>query len=248
MIRLAARTCLACAAAQRLLLMPPGLPFRRVVLAASICFLASLPVAAADAAAGWVTLFDGKTLAGWKANTLPDSFSVVDGTIKAHAAGESSHLFFVGDDGPEKARFKNFELELMARSEPGSNSGIFFHSEIHSGDGRRKSHLSKGYEVQLNSSTIEKRKTGSLYDVVDLAESPVNEADWFKVRVRVEGRRIVVQLNDRTVVDYTEPENVERPPARAGRRLDPQGGWIALQGHDPKSVFYFKEIRIRRLP
>lgn len=193
-------------------------------------------------------MFDGKTLNGWKTNTLSDSFSVVDGTIKAHATGESSHLFYVGDGDLEKARFKNFELELMARSQPGSNSGIFFHTDLHSGDGRRKNHLFKGYEVQLNSSAIEKRKTGSLYDVVDLAESPVKESEWFAVRVRVEGKRITVQLNGKTVVDYTEPENVERPAARAGRKLDPAGGLIALQGHDPKSVFYFKELRIRRLP
>lgn len=212
------------------------------------CVLALGLRAASEPDEGWMSLFDGKTLSGWKTNTLPDSFSVVDGAIKAHATGESSHLFFVGDGDMAKARFKNFELELMARSEPGSNSGIFFHSDIRSGDGRRKSHLSKGYEVQLNSSAIEKRKTGSLYDVVDVAESPVNESEWFLVRLRVQEKRIVVQVNGRTVVDYTEPENVERPAARAGRRLDPAGGLIALQGHDPKSVFYFKDIRIRRLP
>jgi hypothetical protein len=195
----------------------------------------------------WIALFNGKTLTGWKANTLPESFSVVDGTIRAKPTGESSHLFYVGDGDLEKARFKDFELELSARSEPGSNSGIFFHTDLHSGDGQRKSHLSKGYEVQLNSSAIEKRKTGSLYDVVDLAESPVDESQWFKVRIRVQGKRIVVHINDRTVVDYTEPENVQRPANRAGRVLDPKGGLIALQGHDPKSIFYFKDIRIRRL-
>jgi hypothetical protein len=203
---------------------------------------------AAEPSGEWISLFDGRTLTGWKANTLPESFSVIDGAIKANATAESSHLFFVGDGNPEKARFKNFELELKARSEPGSNSGIYFHSDIRSGDGQRKTHLSKGYEVQLNSSATEPRKTGSLYDVIDLAKSPVNEAEWFQVRVRVQGKRITVQVNDRTVVDYTEPENVVRPAVRAGRRLDPAGGMIALQGHDPKSVFYFKDIRIRRLP
>lgn len=202
---------------------------------------------AAAPADGWIALFDGKSLAGWKTNTLPDSFSVVDGTLRAKATGESSHLFYVGDGDLEKARFKDFELELSARSEPGSNSGIFFHTDFRSGDGQRKNHLSKGYEVQLNSSAIEKRKTGSLYDVVDLAESPVDESRWFKVRVRVQGRRIVVHIDDRQVIDYTEPENVQRPANRAGRVLDPRGGLIALQGHDPKSVFYFKDIRIRRL-
>jgi hypothetical protein len=203
--------------------------------------------ASESAASGWISLFDGKTLSGWKTNTLPDSFSVVDGTIRARATGESSHLFYVGTGATPEAAFKNFELELFARSEPGSNSGIFFHTDIRSGDGQRKSHLSKGYEVQLNSSSIEKRKTGSLYDVVDLAESPVDESTWFRVRVRVQEKRIVIHVNDRQVVDYTEPDNVQRAANRAGRKIDPNGGMIALQGHDPKSTFYFKDIRIRRL-
>src|SRR4051794_35970950 len=76
----------------------------------------------------------------------------------------------------------------------------------------------------------------------------VNGTRWFRVRIAVQEKHIVVQLNDATVVDYTEPENVERPPERAGRKLNAAGGAIAFQGHDPGSVFYFKEIRIKRLP
>ena len=64
----------------------------------------------------------------------------------------------------------------------------------------------------------------------------------------MEGKHITVQFNDKTVVDYTEPPNVQRPPDRAGRKLKPAGGAIALQGHDPGSTFYFKDIRIKRLP
>jgi hypothetical protein len=218
-----------------------------VLLLLSIVMPAYISAAPESATSGWISLFDGKTLAGWKTNTLPDSFSVVDGTVRARATAESSHLFYVGNGATPEAAFKDFELELSARSEPGSNSGIFFHTDIRSGDGLRKSHLSKGYEVQLNSSQIEKRKTGSLYDVVDLAESPVDESAWFRVRVRVQGKRIVIQVNDRQVVDYTEPDNVQRAANRAGRRINPHGGMIALQGHDPKSTFYFKDIRSRRL-
>ena len=92
------------------------------------------------------------------------------------------------------------------------------------------------------------RKTGSLYAVVDLAKSPVDESQWFKVRITVRGKQITIQLNDKTVVDYTEPDNVVRPADRAGRKLNPEGGAIALQAHDPRSVFYFRSIRIRPLP
>jgi hypothetical protein len=196
---------------------------------------------------GWQTLFNGKDLTGWRPNYYPDSWSVVDGMIRAHATQSSSHLLYVADR-PEGqfVAFTNFVLELSARSEPNANSGVFFHTDYTAPNAAH--HLANGYEVQLNSTAKEKRKTGSLYAVVDLPTSPVNESQWFRVRITVNGKRIAVQLNDRTVVDYTEPAIVQRPPERAGRKLNPAGGAIALQGHDPGSTFYFKDIRIKRLP
>lgn len=52
------------------------------------------------------------------------------------------------------------------------------------------------------------------------------------------------------MVDYVEPENVaaERTGERKHQVLRPDGGAIALQGHDPHSVFYFKSVRLRPLP
>lgn len=212
-----------------------------------VILMALFGVASSQAAAEWQSLFNGKDLAGWRANLLPESFTVQDGSIKAHCRDpkQKSHLFYVGDKREGLVRFKNFELEATVRSEPGSNSGIFFHTDMTVRDG--KYHLRNGYEVQLNSSAREKRKTGSLYAVVDIAKSPVDETKWFKVRIRVEGKRIVVHVNGRQMVDYTEPRNPERPKNREGRLLNPRGGAIALQSHDPNSIFYFKEIRIRRL-
>lgn len=194
----------------------------------------------------WLTLFNGKDLTGWRANIMPESFSVVGGVIRVNATKESAHLFYVGDLKDGFVRFKNFELELSARSEPDSNSGVFIHTDMTTRD--KSLHLAKGYEIQLNSSQREKRKTGSLYAVVDLDKSPVDESQWFRVRIAVRDKHITVHLNDKQVIEYTEPEGVQRPADRAGRLLDPSGGGIALQGHDPKSVFYFKDIRIKRLP
>lgn len=203
--------------------------------------------ATAFAEEGWQTLFNGKDLTGWRANYYADSWSVEDGAIRAKATKESSHLFFVGDKSEGQfVPFTNFVLELSARSETNSNAGVFFHTDFKAPNA--KHHLATGYEVQLNSTAVEKRKTGSLYAVVDVPKSPVDESRWFGVRITVQGKHIVVQLNDQTVVDYTEPENLQRPAERAGRKLNPAGGAIALQGHDPRSVFYFKDIRIKRLP
>jgi hypothetical protein len=205
-----------------------------------------LAVGSAWAQDGWQSLFNGQNLSGWRANVLPESFSVKDGCIRVNATRESAHLFYVGELKQGFVRFKNFELEATVRSETNSNSGIFIHTDLSVSNA--KNHLAKGYEIQLNSQTREKRKTGSLYAVVDLDKSPVDESQWFRVRITVRDKRITVQLNDRQVIDYTEPAGVQRPAERAGRLLDPEGGGIALQAHDPQSVFYFKEIRIRRLP
>jgi hypothetical protein len=213
-----------------------------------VLVLLCVRLVAGAAEAGWQTLFNGRDLTGWEANADPGAFTVVDGALKAHATHPSNrgHLFFVGSGGKAEAAFRNFELVAVVRGEPGSNSGIFFHTDRETRDGVL--HLRNGYEVQLNSSPREKRKTGSLYAVVDVDQSPVDETAWFKVTIRVEGKRIQVWINETRTVDYTEPEKPARPPERAGRLLRAEGGAIALQAHDDQSTFYFREIRIRRLP
>ncbi|MES1194577.1 MAG: family 16 glycoside hydrolase, partial [Opitutus sp.] len=81
--------------------------------------LASLTAAVATfAAEEWESLFDGKTLAGWKAAEHPASFTVTDGTIRG--SGARAHLFYLGGDG--KAEFENFELELEFKAVNRANS------------------------------------------------------------------------------------------------------------------------------
>ncbi len=213
----------------------------------TLVLLGTFALTAATAMAqDWEPLFNGKDLSGWKANTMPEAFTVVDGTIRAHAPAESAHLFYVGDQKEGFVSFKNFILEATVRSEPEANSGIFIHTDMSTRD--KALHLAKGYEIQLNSSEKEKRKTGSLYAIVDLDKSPVDESKWFQVRITVQDKHITVHLNDQKVVDYTEEKDAKRPPERAGRLLNENGGAIALQAHDPKSTLYFKDIRIKRLP
>ena len=108
------------------------------------------------AADEWQTLFNGKDLTGWRANFYSNSWSVLDGTIRAHATKASSHLFFVGDKpAGQFIPFTNFVLELSARSETNANSGIFFHTDYQALNAQH--HLTNGYEVQFNSTGIEKR-------------------------------------------------------------------------------------------
>ncbi len=207
------------------------------------CFLISLltlHVAADD----WIELFNGKDLSGWHTNRAEGSFAVKDGLLVAHSKDLRSHLFYVGD-GAELVSFKDFELVAIAKGQTESNSGIFIHTDYALRDD--KGHLANGYEVNLNTSKNVKQKTGSLYDVVDLTEPPLDDTQWFETRIRVQGKRIQIWLDGKQVVDYLEPENPIRKPNRKGRLLNPEGAAIALQAHDPDSLWQFKEIRIRRL-
>lgn len=195
----------------------------------------------------WQPLFNGKTLSGWRANNDPDSFTTKDGILRVQASGKTSaHLFYVGDRKHGFEAFRDFELEAACRAEPNSNGGIFVHTDMTTRNAQK--HLARGYEVQLNSSAREKRKTGSLYAVVDLDKSPVDETRWFTVRLVVRGKRITVALDGKTVVDYTEPACEVRPKGRTGRLFSADGGAIAIQAHDAGSVWYFKDVRVKRLP
>lgn len=214
---------------------------------ALICLIGLTMVSADDPAGDWLPLFNGQDLTGWRANNDPESFTVKDGVLRIQASGKTSaHLFYVGNRQDGFETFKNFELEATVKAEPNSNGGIFVHTDMSTRDSQK--HLAKGYEVQLNSTAKEKRKTGSLYAIIDLDKSPVDETEWFTVRIVVKDKKISIALDGNEVLEYLEPGDVVRPKERAGRLFAAEGGAIALQAHDAGSVWYFKDIRVKRLP
>jgi hypothetical protein len=184
----------------------------------------------------WQSLFDGETLNGWRASENKGTFTVRDGMIVAN--GPRSQLFYVGP--VENADFKNFEFKADVMTEPGSNSGIYFHTEY-----QEIGWPNKGYEVQINNTHSDWRKTGGLYGVEDVRQSPVKDNEWFTEYINVQDKRIIVKVNGETTVDYTEPEDVNYPDF-PGRKI--ARGTFALQGHDPKSTVYFKNIMVKTLP
>ncbi len=186
---------------------------------------------------GWISLFDGKTLDGWKASGKPGSFSVQDGTIKV--AGPTSHLFY---EGPVKNHeFKNFVFKAQVKTEPGSNSGIYFHTRF-----QQNGFPDNGFEVQVNNSHTDWKRTAGLYDIKDVREVYVKDDEWFTMEIRVEGKQITTKINGKTIVEYTEPEGAKPPPGHPGRILS--SGTFALQAHDPHSVVYYKDIQVMPLP
>ena len=187
---------------------------------------------------GWTSLFNGTSMEGWKAAENPGTFTVDSGMIIVH--GPRAHLFYTGT-GNQPADFKNFEFKARVMTTPGSNSGIFIHTAY-----QENGWPAKGYEVQVNNSHTDWRRTGSLYAVDDVKEVYVKDYEWYTEYIKVQGKNIVIKINDKTVVDYNEPDSVTQAVPVGGKRLS--SGTFSLQGHDPKSKVYFKEIMVKPLP
>ena len=183
----------------------------------------------------WVSLFDGKSLSDWKVGDNASTFSVDSGMIKVN--GNTAHLFYEGS--VHNHSFKNFEFKADVMTKPHSNSGIYFHTQF-----QDSSWPQIGYEIQVNNSHTDWRRTGSLYGIDDVKEVVVPDNVWYTEYIKVVGNRVIVKINDKIVVDYTQPGNVV-PPEKKG----PIGssGTFALQGHDPGSTVYFKNIMVKVL-
>jgi hypothetical protein len=185
---------------------------------------------------GWISLFDGKSLKDWKVGENAATFKVDNGMIVVN--GNTAHLFYEG--AVKDHNFSNFDFKADVMTEPGSNSGIYFHTQYQEGGWP-----SKGFEVQVNNSHTDWKRTGSLYNIVDIKETYVKDDEWFTEHITVRGKRVVIKINDKTVVDYTEPENFQPAKGSEGRVIS--NGTFALQGHDPKSKVYFKNIMVKPL-
>ncbi|MCX7872408.1 MAG: DUF1080 domain-containing protein [Verrucomicrobiae bacterium] len=192
---------------------------------------------------GWISLFDGKSLDGWKASENPSSFKVENGMIIA--SGERAHLFYTGRDGG--ADFKNFEFEVEFMTAPHANSGVYFHTAY-----QEKGFPGRGFEVQIHNSPREvngyreNKLSGSLYGIRNVYKPLAEDEKWNKFRIVVKGKRVQIYLNDISVVDYVEPNELPMRGTRPGKRLD--HGTFAFQCHDPESKVWFRNIRVKRFP
>jgi 3-keto-disaccharide hydrolase len=193
---------------------------------------------------GFTALFNGKDLTGWKISGSPESFAVRDGAIVA--SGPASHAYY---DGPfRNHRFRNFELRIDIMAQPGANGGVYVLTEFEQVGGNERASgrfPSKGFEVQVYNGTGGP-PTGSLYHVVDLDQSPVKDGEWFTQTIIVKGDTIVVKINDKELVNWTQPADWNGGREGPGRRITGPGT-IALQAHDPKSAVLYRNIRIKAL-
>jgi hypothetical protein len=204
------------------------------VAVALVAGLAGFVAGARADEAGFESLFDGRSLAGWKASENVDSWKVVDGAIVCH--GPRSHLFYVGPDAAKPADFTNFHLKAEVMTKPNSNAGIFFHTAF-----QEEGWPQVGYEMQVNNSQKDPVRTGSIYNVVKNFVPPAQDDTWFTQELIVQGKRITVIVDGKTLFEFVEPEGVT-----GTRKLS--HGTFALQAHDPGSEVHFRSLRVKRLP
>ena len=89
-------------------------------------------------------------------------------------------------------------------------------------------------------------KRASLLVVEDHDTSLVKDNEWFEYHILVTGKRIVLKVNGKTTVDYTEPVNPKRPDGWEDRILS--HGLIAIQAHNANSTVNYRKIRVKVLP
>jgi hypothetical protein len=215
---------------------------RRGFLASSLLAAGAHFAPAADD--GWVELFDGHSLNGWRPSEHKDSWKVVDGQLSAD--GARSHLFYTGP--VNGASFKNFELEVEALARPACNSGVHFHTAY-----QETNFPQKGFEIQIDNTYVgeasyrEHKKTGSLYGVRNLYKQIVPDDTWFTIYAAVRGKNIQIRINGTLVVDYTEPTPPVIPDGIERERFLDRGTF-ALQCHNEGSKARFRSVRVKPLP
>jgi hypothetical protein len=179
-----------------------------------------LLAAATMFAADWKSMFDGKTLNGWKASENPESWSVKDGCIVGD--GQRSHLFWMVE------ACENCEFKAEVKLNHGGNSGMYFRAAFGPG-------WPQGYEAQVNNTHPDWRRTGSLYRFSDVKEQLVPDDTWWTQHIIADGNHIIIKVNDKVVVDYVDANNTYRK------------GYLALQQHNPGSVVQYRNLQMRQI-
>ncbi len=156
-------------------------------------------------------MFDGKTLDGWKASENPGSWKVVDGTIVGD--GPVSHLFWMGRE------CDNCEFRAEVKLNHEGNSGMYFRTAFGTG-------FPKGYEAQVENTSRDPQKTGTLYNFARITAQLIQDDTWWTQHIIANGNHIIIKVNDKVVVDYIDSKNtlhqgIPRAPAAQPRKRGP---------------------------
>jgi len=197
---------------------------------------------AAEKAAGWKLLFNGKDFSGWKCNNgKPIAAPIEDGTLVPYKSGG----YLVVYDKP----FGDFKFKCDVKMPEECNSGIFFRV------GDLKDPVQTGYEAQvLSGKGTGMHDFGAIYDLVAPA---VNQAsapgEWTNIEITCKGPLISVAVNGKVVASLNADEWTE-----PGTRLDgskhkfkmavkdfPRKGYLGFQDHGHK--VWYKNVKLLEL-
>ena len=164
---------------------------------------------------GYITIFDGKSLDGWRGygkDKVPSRWIIEDGCLKfcGTGTGEGGDLIFAH-------KFKNFELELEWKISKGGNSGIFYLAqEVTSKDKDGNEVLEPIYisapefQVLDNANHPDaklgkdnNRQAASLYDMIPAVPQNAKPfGEWNKAKIMVYKGTVVHGQNDENVLEY----------------------------------------------
>ena len=192
-----------------------------------------------EKAAGFVSIFDGKTFTGWTGAT--DGYEIVDGTIRC-IPGQGGNLL-------TQKEYADFILRVEFKLSAGGNNGIGIRAP-------EKGHVAtEGIEIQILDNTAEKYNTiapyqfhGSVYGLIpSKREHTPKVNEWNLQEVECIGRKIAVRLNGKVIVEGDLDEALKNG-AMDGREhpgAKRTAGRVGLLGHD--DPVQFRHIRIREI-
>ncbi len=160
---------------------------------------------------GWITMFDGKTLNGWRGynrEDIPNAWDVNDNAIHIKGSGAGEAGAKDGGDLVFAHKFKNFELEWEWKVAKGANSGVFI--LIQEVEGQPSYISSPEYQILDNANHPDaklgkdgNRMSASLYDMIPA--KPQNSkpfGEWNKSKIMCYKGTVVHYQNDEPVVEY----------------------------------------------
>jgi hypothetical protein len=207
---------------------------RRIAVCVVALVLVGLSaVAQAPPEGGWIPLFNGTDLTGWKKNGEEKWIVEQKNILCESTANKYGYL-------TTEKTYRDFDLRLRFKGEAAGNSGVFFHSRITGVDPQHGPDI-EGMQVEVDPSVG--KHTGGLYEsggrgwvIMPMAEGEqaLKPGQWNDLEASVHGNHIVTRLNGVKIADYTDA---------APKFTD---GVIALQIHTGGGVkMRWKDIYIK---